>query len=153
MSALVRGRGRARALPFVATLAALAAGCGYTEMHEVVLRAPTAPAAAPVEVYMIGQAPPRPFYEVALLQAIGHGNDATLEEVVKSLSVRARAFGCDAVVRVGVDQGYSMAHGFGVCVRWAGVAPAPAPMPGPVPAPVPPVSPAPAPAPAPPREL
>ena len=108
----------------VISLAGLAsiAGCGYTEMHEVVLRAPSPPSGRAVEVYMVGQSPSRPFYEVALLQVIGHGTDANLEETVKSLTVRASSLGCDAIVRIAVDQGYSIAHGFGVCVRWAEVA-------------------------------
>jgi hypothetical protein len=122
------------ALALLATLAGVAgvSGCGYTETHEVQLRAPAPPSGRPVEVYMMGQPPPRPFYEVALLQVIGHGADANLEDVVKALTARASTLGCDALVRIGIDQGYSLAHGFGVCVRWAAVAPAPAPAPAPV---------------------
>ena len=107
------------------------AGCGYTETHEVALRQPGPPTGHPVEVYMYGQVPPRPFYEVALLQVVGHGADANLEDVVKALTTRASAFGCDAVVRIQIDQGYSLAHGFGVCVRWTPMPPAPAPAPQP----------------------
>jgi len=69
---------------------------------------------------MVGQAPPRPFYEVALLQVIGHGSDANLEDMVKALTVRASSLGCDAIVRIGVDQGYSIAHGFGVLREMGG---------------------------------
>jgi hypothetical protein len=106
----------------------LAAGCGYTETHEVVLRQPGPPTGHPIEIYMYGQIPPRPFYEVALLQVIGHGADANLEDVVRGLTTRAQAFGCDAIVRIQIDQGYSLTHGFGVCARWTTTAP-------PVPAP------------------
>jgi hypothetical protein len=116
---------------------ALLAGCGYTETHEVVLRQPSAPSGHAVEVYMNGQVPSRPFYEVALLQVLGHGADANLEDVVKALTKRAQAFGCDAVVRIQVDQGYSLTHAFGVCVRWAPIVPAAAPAPAPAPAPQP----------------
>ena len=123
-------------------------GCGYTEAHEVILRAPSAASGHPVEVYMMGQPPPRPFYEIALLQAIGHGADANLEDLVKSLTQRASSLGCDAIVRVGVDQGYSIAHGFAVCVKWAESAPLPAPPPAPLVAP-PAAAPAPAPVPTP----
>jgi hypothetical protein len=107
------------------------AGCGYTETHEVVLRAPSRPSGQPVEIYMHGQAPPRPFYEVALLQVVGHGSDANLEDVIKALTQRAASLGCDAIVRIQIDQGYSLTHGFGVCVHW--LAPAPAPLPSPAP--------------------
>ena len=120
-----------RALLFCVALA----GCGYTETHEVVLRQPGPPTGHSVEVYMYGQAPPRPFYEVALLQVVGHGADANLEDVVKGLTTRAQAFGCDAIVRIQIDQGYSLTHGFGVCVRWAPMA-VPAPAPAPAPAPI-----------------
>ncbi len=138
----------------VGAVVALSAGCGYTESHEVVLRAPSAPSGRVVEVYMLGQSPPRPFYEVALLQVIGHGSDANLEDIVKALTHRAASLGCDAIVRIGVDQGYSIAHGFGVCVRWASAAPAPAPAPVPAPAAPAPNAPAsPVPAPAPPSQL
>jgi hypothetical protein len=132
------------------TLALALAGCGYTETHEVVLRAASPPTGRPVEVYMSGQPPPRPFYEVALLQVIGHGSDANLEDVIRALTQRAATLGCDALVRIQIDQGYSLSHGFGVCVRWApGIAPVPAPAPvAPAPAPAPPPAPAPAPPPA-----
>jgi hypothetical protein len=91
----------------------------------VPLRAATPPTGRAAEVYMADQTPARPFYEVALVQAIGHGTEANPEDVVKSLRARSEQLGCDAVVRVRVEQGYSMAHGFGVCVRYAGAAGAP----------------------------
>jgi hypothetical protein len=103
-------------------LALAVAGCGYTETHEVVLRAPTGPSPHPVELYVGGRMPERPVYEVALLQVTGHGGDANLEAVTHGLAARASLLGCDAVVRIHVDEGYTMAHGFGVCVRY--VAPA-----------------------------
>ena len=142
----------------LAASCAFASGCGYTESHEVVLRAPSASTGRVVEVYMIGQPPPRPFLEVALLQVIGHGSDANLEDIVKALTARASSLGCDAIVRIGVDQGYSIAHGFGVCVKWAGEAPAPAPAPAPVTpgadtAPATPATPTPAPGAATPTQL
>jgi hypothetical protein len=141
---------RGRALVMAAAL--VLAGCGYTEVHEVVLRAPSGQTGRPVEIYMYGQPPPRAFYEVALLQVVGHGADANLADLVKALTLRAGQLGCDAVLRVQIDQGYSLAHAFGVCARWVeGAAPiarpplvpegAPAPAPLPLtPAPEPPAS-------------
>lgn len=131
-------------------------GCGYTELHEVVLRQPSGPTGHTVEVYLGAQRPPRPFYEVALLQAIAHGSDANLGDLVKALTARAGVLGCDAIVRVQIDQGYSIAHGFAVCAKYAAAAPQarpplmprqppPAPGPAPEPAPSPGLEPAPAP--------
>lgn len=129
---------KARAL---AALALLVAGCGYTEIHEVVLRAPgaqTAQTAHPVEVYMYGQAPPRQFFEVALLQVVGHGSHANPADLVRGLTARATQLGCDAVIRVQIDQGYSLAHAFAVCARWTAAPPvAPLPMPELIPTPTP----------------
>ena len=101
-------------------------GCGYLETHDALLRAATAPTGREAEVYVGAQSPPRPFYEIALLQVVGHGTDADMEDVTRALAVRAAILGCDAVVRVHVDQGYMAAHGFGVGVKYAVAAAAPA---------------------------
>jgi hypothetical protein len=131
----------ALALPLLVPLV----GCGYTETHEVPLRTATGPTARPAEIYMADQRAPRPFFEVALLQVLGHGTDANVEDVAKALQVRAAQLGCDAVVRVRIDQGYTTAHGFGVCIRYppAGQSALPA---SPVPASTLPAAPVPAPA-------
>lgn len=129
--------------PLLGAMALAAAGllgCGHVELHEIVLRAPEPPA-APAQVYFVGQSPGRPYDEVALLQAIGWGDDADMEDLARALSVRAGRLGCDAVVRVHVDQGWTRAHAFGVCVRWSPTAPpsaAPRPPLVPPPAPTPP---------------
>jgi hypothetical protein len=117
----------AGATPIVA-LAALAAfamgglaGCGYTELYEVQLRAATDAPRARVDVYMSEQTPPaRPVHDIALVQAMGYGTDAGMEPLVHALVERGRALGCDALYRVHVEQGYTMAHGYGVCVKYAG---------------------------------
>jgi hypothetical protein len=108
-------------------LAALlgAVGCGHTETHQAMLRNAQAPTGRPVELYMADQpTPARPFYEIALVQAIGFGSDAHPEDVARSLTEKAGALGCDAVVRTFIDIGYSRAHAAGVCVKW--LAPGPA---------------------------
>jgi hypothetical protein len=141
---------KAGALLLAGALAAAVAGCGFTEMHEVVLRQPPGPAAHDVDVYMRGQALARPFFELALLQAVGHGSDANLEDLLKALVDRARALGCDALADTQVDQGISAAHAFAVCVRYAdgmgAAAPPPLAAPPPPPASPPPAPSAPAPA-------
>jgi hypothetical protein len=99
------------------------AGCGHTESHAALLRAPQAATSGKVELYVADQAPPtRPFYEVAIVQAIGFGADANPEDVTRSLTDKAAALGCDAVVRVYIDVGYTRAHAAGVCVKYLGPA-------------------------------
>jgi hypothetical protein len=124
-------------LLFVFLVAPLAlVGCGFTEVHEVLLR-PAVRAPEPVEIFVGGQNPQRPFYEVGLLQAIGHGSNANGRDATKALANRASRVGCDALVRVHVDQGYTMANVVGVCVRWVGSAPANPPPPPPPVSPMP----------------
>ena len=131
-------------------LTLLLAGCGHMETHQAMLRSAQAPTGMPVELYMADQpTPARPFYEIALVQAIGFGSDAHPEDVARALTEKAGSLGCDAVVRTTIDIGYSRANAVGVCVKW--LAPGPAgptavlpPDPGKNPAP-PPLRSAPAP--------
>jgi len=105
--------------------AGLMAGCGHTETHHALLRAPEPPTGKTVELYMADQpTPARPFYEIAMVQAIGFGNEAHPEDVAKALTDKAAKLGCDAVLRTFIDQGYSRAHASGVCVKWLGPGPA-----------------------------
>ncbi|WP_394842482.1 hypothetical protein LZC95_36110 [Pendulispora brunnea] len=104
----------------LAGTAAMLLGCGgYTEVHEIILRQPQPPTGRDVQLYVGNQSPSQPFYEMALLQAIGFDGDSDLEDVTEALRERGRQLGCDAIVRVRVELGYTMAHGYGVCVRWA----------------------------------
>ena len=69
-------------------------GCGHMETHAALLRPAEAPKTEPVEIYIADQASPqRPYYELALVQAIGFGADANAEDVVHALSDRAAAQG------------------------------------------------------------
>ena len=114
------------------------------------LRAPQPRTGHAVELYLADQATPaRPFFDIAIVQAIGFGSDATPEVVAHALTEKAGALGCDAVVRASIDVGYSRAHAAGVCVKFLGDGPpGPAPVlppaPGANPAP-PPMRPAPSP--------
>lgn len=137
-------------ITWLVLLSLSAIGCGHTEAHEAMLRPAEAPTGKTVELYMADQPlPARPFYEIALVQAVGFGDEAHPENVAHALTERARRIGCDAVLRTFIDQGYARAHASGVCVRWLGPGPA-APTPvlppghGANPSP-PPVRPAPAP--------
>ena len=105
--------------------ACVLAGCGHTETHQALFRQPEAPSGHTVELYMADQPiPARPYYEIALVQAVGYGSDAHPEDIAVALTEKAAKLGCDAVVRVFLDQGYSRANASGVCVRWVGPAPA-----------------------------
>ena len=130
--------------------AVILSGCGHTETHVAMLRAPQARTGHTVELYLADQAEPaRPFYDIAIVQAVGFGADANPEDVTRALTNKASVLGCDAVVRVFIDIGYTRAHAAGVCVKYLGEGPAgPAPVlppaPGKNPSP-PPMRPAPAP--------
>jgi hypothetical protein len=101
------------------------AGCGHTETHHALLRAPEPRTGRPVELYMADQAAPtRPYYEIALVQAMGFGGDATPEDVAQALVDKGGSLGCDAVMRVFIDLGYSRAHASGVCVKYLADGPA-----------------------------
>ncbi len=144
---------RLSAFVTVTALTALTAtGCGHTETHAAMLRAPQPHTGKSVELYLADQAvPTRPFYDIAIVQAIGFGSDATPEDVTHGLTDKAAALGCDAVVRVFIDIGYARAHAAGVCVKYLGEAPPgtePVPMPAlpnPPKKPLPSTRPAPAP--------
>jgi hypothetical protein len=114
-------------------------GCGSVEVHQVFLRQPSMIENREVEVYVSGAPPKRAYYDIAIIQAIGHGSDADVEHVTHALANRAGRIGCDALVRVHVEVGYGRAHGTGVCVLWAkGAIAAPAPkIPTPTPLPTP----------------
>ncbi len=95
------------------------AGChGHVDTHAVLLRAPVPSAGSRVEVYVVGQTPPRRFYEMGFVQAVGFADTANPEELVRGLVQKGQELGCEAVVRVQVDVGYTKAHASGVCVRW-----------------------------------
>ncbi len=110
-------------------IALFAIGCGHTETHQAMLRQAQVPTGRPVELYMADQpTPDRPFYELAIVQAVGFGSDAHPEDVAKALTTKAGTLGCDAVLRTSIDVGYSRAHAAGICVKWLAPGP-PAPTP------------------------
>lgn len=104
----------------VAIAASLAlGGCGHTETHAAMLRAPQAPTDRAVELYIVDQAAPtRPYYDIAIVQAIGFGADANPEDVAHALTDQGKTLGCNAIVRVSIDVGYSRAQAAGVCVKY-----------------------------------
>lgn len=97
-------------------------GCGHTDFSEVVLRPPGA-RRPPAAIYMKDKGPDRPYYDIALVQAVGSGTEADPEDVVAALSARGGQLGCDAIVRVDLSQGISRTHAAGVCVKFMGAKP------------------------------
>jgi hypothetical protein len=91
--------------------------CSRTDTNRVITGPRGAPYGGTVAVYMETAQPPPQFVEVAIVQAIGYGFDADLAHVVAALREEAARLGCDAVIRVRVDQGSSQASGTGVAVR------------------------------------
>ncbi len=119
-------RSRVLSASLIALAGVALAGCGHTESHAAMLRAPepTSPGRT-VELYLADQSMPlRPYYDIAIVQAIGFGSDATPEDVTKALTDKASSLGCDAVIRATIDLGYSRAHAAGVCVKYLGPGPA-----------------------------
>ena len=102
----------------LAALLGLAACGGHAESNAILLRAPASPNTGDVELYLWGQMPTRRFYEMGFVQATGFGGDDNVDTTVHELSRRAGELGCEALVKVTVDAGYSRAHAVGVCVRF-----------------------------------
>lgn len=109
------------ALASIGFFSALATGCGSVETHAAMLRSPaTGPQAGTVEIYLDSQTIGRPVEEMGFVQSFGSGSMANPEDVVRGLADRAGEMGCDAVVKVSIDIGYTRAHAVGVCVKWVG---------------------------------
>jgi len=111
--------------PLLALIASALVACGHTDVHQALLRKPDGAHRARAELYLAHQKAPRAFHDVALLQAIGQGHEATSERLAQVLAERGGSLGCDAVVDVQIDVGFSVAHAYGVCVRWIDGAAAP----------------------------
>lgn len=95
------------------------AACDYTEAHDMLIRDSSEQSGRPVALFFAGESPRRPFREIAMLEVIGHGADADTAQVEYGLRQRAEEFGCDAVVRVHINQSFAMARGAGVCARYS----------------------------------
>jgi hypothetical protein len=106
------------ALSALVTSATLAAGCGTMETHAAMFRE-AQPSAGRVDIYMVTQSVDRPYYEIALVEAIGSGDRMDAEHLVAALRAKAQSVGCNGVIRVQIDVGYTRAHAAGVCVRFS----------------------------------
>lgn len=105
--------------PLAALCCALLVGCGSITTYRFPLDKPTGQiSAAPPQVFFEGNMPDAAMQELAMVEAVGTGNRASVEEVVNALQLEASRWGASAVVRVKVDCAYSQCHGWGVAVRF-----------------------------------
>ncbi len=102
----------------VAQLALALTACGSVRTYSYPLAAPQTPTnAAPPSIYFEGNLPAGNMQELALVEAVGYGTKANMEEVAAGLQSQAAHFGANAIVRVKIDCGYSQCHGWGVAVK------------------------------------
>ncbi len=116
---MTRARLLSNALFAVFAVAPSLAGCAHAESHAALFRPPSPPASS-VEIVSADTPVSRPYTELGLVQAFGFGDAAATDEVVRELRARAASLGCDGVIRVRIDVGYTRSHAAGVCVRWDG---------------------------------
>jgi len=100
---------------------ALLTGCGTVTTYRFPLEKPSGQiSATPPAVFFEGQMPQQSMQELAMVEAVGSGTKASIEDVVNALQLEAARFGASAIVRVRVDCGYSQCHGWGVAVKYVG---------------------------------
>ena len=99
-------------------LAASLCGCGTTmTAHALTGRSLPAHRRA-VPVFLVGQAPPSNYEEVAVVQAVGRGDHADDGHALEGLREEAASLGCDGVLAARVDVGSTQVAAVGVAVRW-----------------------------------
>ena len=108
----------------VAAIAAIAlVGCGTLDTYRWPIDRPAPPSALPA-IYWEGSLPATGMQELELVEVVGSGTKAYVEDVVGAMQVEAQRYGANAIVRVKVDCGHGTCHGYGVAVRFV-AAPAP----------------------------
>lgn len=94
--------------------------CGRLKNHHVLTGKPHAPLlSGQVRIVMEGAPAPEGFEEVAILQTVGSGRKAALGPLVEGMKKKALELGCNAIIRIRVDQGVQHATAVGV----AGIVP------------------------------
>lgn len=102
----------------LALVALLLAACGSTTTFRMVI-GPAGPAhRRDVQVFLTSMPLPSDYVEVAVVEAIGRGDQADVAHVMEGLRVEAATLGCDAVIHAQVDQGSTLVVGTAVAVRW-----------------------------------
>ncbi len=124
------------ALAVALSVALSLTACAHAESHAAMFREPRPPVSS-VDLISADTPVTRPYTELGLVQAFGFGDTAASEDVVRELRARAASLGCEGIIRMRIDVGYTRSHGAGVCVRWdggpspgAGVRTDPMPQPG-----------------------
>lgn len=103
----------------VAMCCALLVGCGTVTTYRFPLEKATGQVSAtPPAVFFEGNLPTEAMQELAMVEAVGSGNKASVEDVVGAMQLEGARWGASAIVRVKVDCAYSQCHGWGVAVRF-----------------------------------
>jgi len=114
---------RARSNILLALLSALAlTGCGSMYTYRWPLSGAAPPNGRP-RVYFEGSLPSAGIQELEMVEAVGGGTHANVEDVVNAMLDEAQAYGANAIVRVRVDCGHGTCHGYGVAIRFVGPPP------------------------------
>lgn len=102
-----------------ALFALLLVGCGTVTTYRFPLEKPSGQVSpTPPAVFFEGQLPNEAMQELAMVEAVGSGTRASVEDVVNALQIEGARWGASAIVRVKVDCAYSQCHGWGVAVRY-----------------------------------
>jgi hypothetical protein len=99
-------------------------GCGSMYTYQWPLSSAAPPSGRPL-VYFEGSLPSAGLQELEMVEAIGGGTHANVDDVVHAMQDDAQAYGANAIVRVRVDCGHGTCHGYGVAVRFVGPPPQP----------------------------
>ena len=98
-------------------LALVALGCGSLHVWRYPLDAPAPPSAARPAIFFEGASPGGSVRELAMVEAVGTGTQASQEDVLEALLAEAARLGADAIVRAKVDCDGAQCHAWGVAVR------------------------------------
>ena len=119
----MRARSLTAALLALLSFAALT-GCGSMYTYRWPLSNPAPPNGRPL-VYFEGSLPSAGIQELEMVEAIGGGTHANVDDVVTAMQDEAQSYGANAIVRVRVDCGHGTCHGYGVAIRFVGPPPQP----------------------------
>ena len=102
-----------RLIPLVAAIAALS-GCVTLRAEHALTGKPRPAYSGEVKIVMEGAPTTGQVDEIAVVNAIGAGQDSSLPVILKALQNEAASLGCNAVIRVRYGQGTNQASATGV---------------------------------------
>jgi hypothetical protein len=117
----MRAHFTSRALVVLAAISSLV-GCGSMVTYRWPLSQPAPQNGRPL-VYFEGSLPSAGIQELEMVEAVGAGTHANLDDVINAMQDEAQAYGANAIVRVRVDCGHGTCHGYGVAIRFVGPPP------------------------------